>query len=338
MVHPGLMFWSVGRELSGDGIKQMTRNDDLALKLQGISKQYGGFRAVDDLSFEVRRGEIYGFLGQNGAGKTTTLRMIMDIVPPSTGDISVLGSSNPRKVRSKVGYLPEERGLYRKMKARDSIAYFARLKGVGGRQALRRADALLEEFGLGPFARAKIETLSKGMAQKVQLLSTIAHEPDLLIFDEPFSGLDPVNQQVLEDMIRELRKGGRTIVFSTHVMEHAERLCDRFLMIRHGEKVFEGTLEEARQTDDPQVIFKTPDDPLPLLEYPGVIDIIAEDHGRYVFVLTADANRQGLLKRAIDLGIRIEFFGEEPVSLHDVFFRLAGAAPQSASGKQEQSA
>ena len=294
------------------------------LTLDGITKHYGDFAAVDNLSFSVRRGEIYGFLGQNGAGKTTTLRMVMDIVPPTAGTMNVLGEAQPRKVRRKVGYLPEERGLYRKMKARHAIAYFARLKGVPGRTALRRADELLERFGLAEFARSKIETFSKGMAQKVQLLSTIAHEPDLLILDEPFSGLDPVNQQVLEDMILDLRDEGRTIIFSTHIMEHAERLCDRFLMIKKGRKVFEGTLAEARATDRPTLILKTPDDPLPLLDLPGVEDIVAQDHGEYALLITADTDRQAILRACVEGNIRVEFFGEATPSLHDVFFRLAG--------------
>ncbi|WOI54787.1 ABC transporter ATP-binding protein [Parvularcula sp. LCG005] len=299
------------------------------LVLKGVTKQYGSFTAVNDLSFSVRPGEIYGFLGQNGAGKTTTLRMIMDIVPPTGGEISVLGSTRPRSVKRRVGYLPEERGLYRKMKCRDTIAYFARLKGVPGHLARRRADELLDRFGLGQFAKAKIETLSKGMAQKVQLLSCIAHEPELLILDEPFSGLDPVNQQVLEDMIRNLREEGRTIIFSTHVMEHAERLCDRFLMIRKGTKVFEGTLEDARATDEPTLILQTPDDPLPLMEVPGIIDIMAQDQGRYKLVVTDKVDRQEILKACIRENIRVEFFGRAHSSLHDIFFRLAGADPIS---------
>lgn len=301
------------------------------LVIENVSRQYGGLRAVDQLSFEVARGEIFGFLGQNGAGKTTTLRMIMDIVPPTSGTITVLGSNRPRTVRRRVGYLPEERGLYRKMRAREVIAYFARLKGVPGGKARRRADDLLDQFGLGQFAEAKVETLSKGMAQKVQLLATIAHEPELLIFDEPFSGLDPVNQQVLEDMILRIRKEGRTIIFSTHIMEHAERLCDRFLMLRQGRKVFEGTLDDARKQDRPTLILKTPDDPLPLLGQFGVADIIAQDKGRYQLVLSKDADQQAILRKCLDLGIRVEFFGAVAPSLHEIFFRLAGAGPNGAT-------
>lgn len=303
------------------------------LHLDGVAKRYGAFTAVDDLSFSVRPGEIYGFLGQNGAGKTTTLRMIMDIVPPTSGTITVLGSTRPRQVKRRVGYLPEERGLYRKMKARDTIAYFGRLKGMSGGRARARAGELLEAFGLGEHLNAKIETLSKGMAQKVQLLSVIVHGPDLLILDEPFSGLDPVNQQVLENLILELRDEGRTIVFSTHVMSHAERLCDRFLMIRKGAKVFEGSLADARAMEQPTLILETSHDPLPLLQVAGVLDIVAQDKGRYRLVIEETADRQAILRRALDTGIEVRSFGEEIPSLHDIFVRLAGPPP---AGDPEQ--
>ncbi len=318
------MVMGAGRRDMGEA----SRVNKAPLFVEDVTKHYGPFTAVDGLSFSVERGEIYGFLGQNGAGKTTTLRMIMDIVPPSRGRVLVLGNDRPRQVKRRVGYLPEERGLYRKMRARQAIAYFARLKGVPGGVAKRRANELLERFGLGAFAAAKIETLSKGMAQKVQLLATIAHEPDLLILDEPFSGLDPVNQQVLETMISDLRKEGRTIIFSTHVMEHAERLCDRFLILRQGQKVFEGTLAEARQTDRPILMLQTPDDPLPLLSEPGIEDIVAQDHGRYALIITDEADRQSILRACIEKNIRVEFFGEAVPSLHDIFVRLAGSASE----------
>ena len=303
---------------------------DPVLRLSGVTKRYGAFTAVDDLSFEVARGAIYGFLGQNGAGKTTTLRMLMDIVPPTSGEVMVLGSARPREVKSRVGYLPEERGLYKKMKAADSIAYFARLKGVDGKTAKVRANELLERFGLGQFARSKIEALSKGMAQKVQLLSVIAHEPDLLILDEPFSGLDPVNQQVLEDMILELRAGGRTIVFSTHVMQHAERLCDRFLMIAHGRKVFEGTLADAQAGDGERLVLKTPDDALQLAAHPAVADLTRVGEDAYELHPAAGADGQAVLRACLDLGIRVASFGGRATSLHELFFRLAGAEPAPA--------
>ena len=297
--------------------------------LSGVTKRYGAFTAVDDLSFAVGQGAIYGFLGQNGAGKTTTLRMLMDIVPPTSGEVRVLGSARPRDVRHRVGYLPEERGLYKKMKAQDSIAYFARLKGVDGRTAKRRAGALLDRFGLAQFAQSKVEALSKGMAQKVQLLSVIAHEPELLILDEPFSGLDPVNQQVLEDMILEMRAGGRTIVFSTHVMQHAERLCDRFLMIAHGQRVFEGTLAEAQAADEGRLVLGTPDDPAPLLGAPAVASLRPIGQDRYEVTLSPDADPQEVLRACLGANLRVLSFGAQAASLHELFFRFAGAEPQA---------
>ena len=309
------------------------------IRLSGVTKRYGAFTAVDDLSFEVAPGAIYGFLGQNGAGKTTTLRMLMDIVPPTSGEVRVLGSSRPRTVRHRVGYLPEERGLYKKMKARDSIAYFARLKGVAAKTAKTRADDLLDRFGLGEFAASKIEALSKGMAQKVQLLSVIAHEPELLILDEPFSGLDPVNQQVLEDMILELRAGGRSIVFSTHVMQHAERLCDRFLMIAHGRRVFEGTLADAQAADADRLVLTTKDDVAPLRGHRAVADLTALGADRYEMHLAEGASAQDVLRACLDADIAVLGFGAQAASLHELFFRFAGAAPApGASAPREEAA
>lgn len=297
------------------------------IRLSGVTKRYGAFTAVDDLSFEVEQGAIYGFLGQNGAGKTTTLRMLMDIVPPTSGQVAVLGSARPRDVRHRVGYLPEERGLYKKMKAQDSIAYFARLKGVDGKTAKTRAGDLLDRFGLGEFAKSKIEALSKGMAQKVQLLSVIAHEPELLILDEPFSGLDPVNQQVLEEMILELRAGGRTIVFSTHVMQHAERLCDRFLMIAHGKKVFEGTLGDAQAADADRLVLTTTDDVSALGHHRAVAVMTPLGQDRYELQLADGATSQDVLRACLDAGITVLGFGAQAASLHELFFRFAGATP-----------
>jgi ABC-2 type transport system ATP-binding protein len=216
-----------------------------ALEAEGLVKRYGARTAVQELSFQVPQGAIYGVLGPNGAGKSSTLRMLVGVLRPTAGRISVLGGSPTREIMRRVGYLPEERGLYRSMSARAAIAYLARLKGTPSGKAFKRADQLLTEHGLGKVKRKKIKTLSKGMAQKVQVLGAIAHEPELIIFDEPFVGLDPVNQRALEDTIRTQAAAGRTILFSTHVMEHAERLCDRILLIAQGRKAFEGAVSEA---------------------------------------------------------------------------------------------
>ncbi len=307
------------------------------VSLSHVTKRYGAFTAVDDLSFDVAEGEIYGFLGPNGAGKTTTLRMMLDIIKPSEGAISVLGSQSAVTVRRRIGYLPEERGLYRKMKAADSIAYFAQLRGLTRAQAKRRALDLLEQFGLQKFARAKNETLSKGMAQKVQLLATIAHEPELLILDEPFSGLDPINQQTLEELIREQSKGGRTIIFSTHVMQHAERLCDRFLILAAGEKRFEGTLTEARADFAGRLHVRTSATAAELRALPGVATASIEEKERsgveatYEIELAPGADPQDFLKAAVAAALPISRFEEAGATLHDIFVALAGESEEDAA-------
>lgn len=306
-----------------------------ALVLDDVVKRFGAFAAVDRLSFAVAKGEIYGFLGPNGAGKTTTLRMILEITPPTSGRIEVLGSPSAIEVRRRIGYLPEERGLYRKMRAADTIAYFASLRGVPAREAHARALSLLNRFGLGDFARSKNEALSKGMAQKVQLLSTIAHDPELLILDEPFSGLDPINQATLEDLLRELKADGKTIIFSTHTMQHAERLCDRFLIIAKGGKQFEGTLDEARRLFPPKLVIRTADDIAALRRAPGVIDIVergGEGASRdYVIELKTGADPNAVLSAAFEAGIRMTRFEHSGASLHDIFVALAGEDANGAS-------
>src|SRR5271157_1088668 len=204
------------------------------LELRNVTKFYGDFKAVDDVSFTLAAGSICGFLGPNGAGKTTTLRMILEIIQPTRGLITVLGRPSALEVRHRIGYLPEEKGLYKKMKAWSVIAYFATLKGLTRKAARQRAFELLERYGLKDFAAKPTEALSKGMGQKVQVLASLVHDPELVILDEPFSGLDPVNQQVMEDIIRDAARRGRTVLFSTHVMQHAERLCDRIVLLAKG--------------------------------------------------------------------------------------------------------
>ena len=299
-----------------------------ALVLDDVVKRFGAFAAVDRLSFTVAKGEIYGFLGPNGAGKTTTLRMILEITAPTSGRIEVLGSASAIKVRARIGYLPEERGLYRKMRAADTIAYFAQLRGVPAKAARTRALDLLGRFGLGEFARTRNEALSKGMAQKVQLLSTIAHDPELLILDEPFSGLDPINQATLEDLIRELKAAGKTIIFSTHTMQHAERLCDRFLILANGRSQFDGTLAEARRRFPPKLIIRTADDVAALRRADGVNNIA--EHGKdgperdYFIELKSGADPNAVLSAAFESGIRMTRFEHAVASLHDIFVALAG--------------
>ena len=196
------------------------------LSIHDVSKSYGGKTAVESVSFTVNPGEIIGFLGPNGAGKTTTLRMALGLIKPDSGEVKLFGDQPGLESNfGRIGFLPEERGLYKKQTARESIAHMARLNGMKGKEAFKIADEMLDKYGLSDAKRKKNKDMSKGMAQKVQLLSAIAHDPEFYILDEPFSGLDPVNQQVLESIVREIAERGRTIIFSTHVMEHAERLC-----------------------------------------------------------------------------------------------------------------
>lgn len=292
-------------------------------------KRFGARAAVKDMSFEVPRGSIYGVLGPNGAGKSTTLRMIVGVLRPTQGRIEVLGGPVSRETLKRVGYLPEERGLYRSMSARGAIAYLARLKGTPAGKAFKRADQLLNDHGLGKVRGKRIKTLSKGMAQKVQVLAAIAHEPDFVIFDEPFSGLDPVNQRTLEETIRAQAAAGRTVLFSTHVMEHAERLCDRILLIAQGARAFEGTVSEALALAPSAA----------LLETEGTFDLAAalapkgftvqfegEEHGnkRWRARLENGKGSRQLLQACVEAGAPLSLFEPTRASLHEAFVAVVG--------------
>src|SRR5271155_2106864 len=250
------------------------------LELRNVTKFYGDFKAVDDVSFSLPVGSICGFLGPNGAGKTTTIRMILEIIKPTSGAITVLGRPSALEVRQRIGYLPEEKGLYKKMKAWSVVAYFATLKGMTRKAARQRAHELLERYGLKDFAMKPTDALSKGMGQKVQMLASIAHDPEFVILDEPFSGLDPVNQQVMEEIIRDMAVRKRTVLFSTHVMQHAERLCERILLMAKGKKIFDGTIAGAKRTLPRRVRIETTDDIGPLRALSGVISVSALETAR----------------------------------------------------------
>jgi len=239
-----------------------------ALLIENLSKRYAGHTAVDALDLAVPTGTIYGILGPNGAGKSTTIRMVMNIIVRDTGRVTLLGS-DPEKdpqVLRRVGYLPEERGLYRKMKVLDVIVFFARLKGVDASTARSEGERWIEKMGLGDWRGARVETLSKGMQQKVQFITTVIHDPDLLILDEPASGLDPVNQEVLRDTILETRARGKTVIFSTHNMAQAEELCDHVCIIAQGRKVLDGGLREVRRANRTDRFRFAFEDPTPAVE------------------------------------------------------------------------
>ncbi len=300
-----------------------------ALEAEGLVKSYGARTAVSGLSFAVPKGAIYGLLGPNGAGKSSTLRMLVGVLAPNEGRIALMGGPITRAALKRVGYLPEERGLYRNMSARASIAYLARLKGTPTRTAFARADALLEAHGLGPVRGKKIKTLSKGMAQKVQVLAALAHEPDVIIFDEPFSGLDPVNQRALEATIRAQAAAGRTILFSTHVMEHAERLCDRILLIAEGKKAFEGSVAEALALAPSVAVLETEggfDLAAALAPRGFSAEAAGEEHGnrRWRVKLDNGKGSRQLLQACVEAGAPLTLFEPARASLHEAFVALVG--------------
>lgn len=302
-----------------------------ALRLDGVSKRYGGFQAVKDLSFAVRPGAICGFLGPNGAGKTSTLRMILGLQPATEGSIEILGAPDGRQVRDRIGFLPEERGLYKKMTPVDAIAFFAGLKGVPAAEGRKRAKEMLEAQGLGAARSKKMKDLSKGMAQKVQLIASVAHRPEFVILDEPFSGLDPVNQQGLEAMIRGLAADGATVLFSTHVMQHAERLCDQVVLLARGRKAFEGTVDEARARSTRFLEIEGAVSPDAVAALPGVasVETTSEDGDVRTVraALAPGAEAQSALRAAFVGGLDVRRFQMREPTLHDAFIDLTGDRP-----------
>jgi ABC-2 type transport system ATP-binding protein len=291
-----------------------------AVHLEHVTKTFGNHVAVDDLSLAVPPGTVYGFIGPNGSGKTTTLRMIMHILHPDSGRITVLGKNTFEAANDRVGYLPEERGLYRQMKVRDLLRFYAELKGY--RDGGPAIDAWLERLGLAAWAHKKVQALSKGMSQKVQFIATVVARPELVLLDEPFSGLDPVNAEVLRDAVLALKREGTTVIFSTHDMGVAEQMCDFLFMIYKGKKVLDGTLEaiqEAYGSDTVRV--RLEGDGTNLDGLPGVAAV--RDLGRLQeFRLERGADPQRLLAALMQRGRVLHFELARP-SLHDIFVRIA---------------
>jgi ABC-2 type transport system ATP-binding protein len=308
----------------------------LAIEAKGLFKAFDGKTAVDGVDLAVPEGSIYGILGPNGAGKTTTLRMLLGIIDPDGGERSLLGRTQPLEAASLVGYLPEERGLYPAMTAREAVAFMGALRGLPLRTGRARAEAMLKENGLADYVDKPIRSLSKGMAQTVQLFGTIVHRPKLIVLDEPFSGLDAINQGRLEHLIRDEAAEGATIIFSTHVIAHAERLCERIAIIAGGKVRFEGRVSEARDRLRPQVRLRTRvADGLWRSALPA--DAHHED-GLWSFELPR-AGIEPLLKALIDGGAGIEELSIERPGLHDAFVAIAGEQAarelaESAAGDQ----
>ena len=305
-----------------------------ALLVENVAKRFDSAWAVQDLSFSVAPGRICGFLGPNGAGKTTTLRMILGLSPPTRGRVEVLGTPHVQTVRDRIGFLPEERGLYRRLSALDAIVFFGRLKGMAKADARSRAMALLEEQGLGFAAHRKVKALSKGMAQKVQFLSSIVHAPDLVLLDEPFSGLDPVNQQALEAAIRGLADRGATVIFSTHVMQHAERLCDQVVLLAKGRKMFDGGIDAARAAAPRRLVVEGAIDGPAVLALPGVQSIQSSEPaagGARVTAVLSHGAGQNALRAAFERGLDITSFEVKEPTLHDAFIVLTGQPIEDAA-------
>ena len=308
---------------------------DLAIDIRNVVKRYEEHVAVRDLSLQVPRGSVYGLLGPNGAGKTTTIRMILDIILPDSGSINLFGVANTAAgIMDRVGYLPEERGLYKKMQVRRVLLFLAELKGISPAEATRRIDEWLDRFSLRTsekdWGEAKVDELSRGMQQKVQFIATLLHDPDLVILDEPFSGLDPINAQALKDTLVELKRDGRTVIFSTHLMDSAERLCDAVCIIARGTKVLDGPIEEVRAehgaTHIALSLGGSSDNGVgAVLNDPRLIARLDDSNRFFEIELTTGADPQLLLRRLVEAGALIQRFEIVRPSFHQIFLQKVGA-------------
>jgi ABC-2 type transport system ATP-binding protein len=302
---------------------------DTAIALRDVVKEFDGFRAVDGISFDISAGGIFGLLGPNGAGKSTTIRMIMDIIRPDTGTITVLGQSSQDNVRHNVGYLPEERGLYKKMKVLDMLEFLGTLTGAKPRDARKESQGWLERLEIADWAAKKIEELSKGMQQKIQFAAAVLGKPPVLILDEPFSGMDPVNQNLFKDVILELNRGGTTIVFSTHQMETAEKLCKEIALINKGKLVLSGSLAKVKEGfGKNSLLIEYEGDGSFLSSLPGVARV--DGYGSYSELrLEAGADPQEVF-RAVAGRLRVSKFEVVAPTLHNIFIEKVGASPMPA--------
>jgi ABC-2 type transport system ATP-binding protein len=308
---------------------------ELALEIRGISKTYGEYQAVQSLSLAVPKGAVYGLLGPNGAGKTTSIRMILNIIAPDSGTITLMGRPNTdRSIVDRVGYLPEERGLYKKMQVRRVLRFLGQIKGLSAREADRRIDEWMERFSLKTAEKdwglSKIDELSRGMQQKVQFIGTLLHDPDLVILDEPFSGLDPINAQALKDTVVELKKRGKSVIFSTHLMDNAERLCDSVCIIARGNKVLDGTVADVKaEHGGNNVALALAGGGAELvnrvLSDHKMVERVDDSNRFFEISLQKDADPQALLHRLIEAGANIQRFELVQPSLHQIFLEKVGA-------------
>lgn len=295
-----------------------------SLEVRNLTKTFEKIVAVDNASFEVPDGSIFGLIGRNGAGKTTTIRMMMGIYLPDDGEVILKGVKVGQEFKSRVGYLPEERGLYKKMKVLDTLLYFAELKGKTGRSVQKKAEEYLKRFDLYDRRLAKVEDLSKGNQQKLQFISTILHDPDFIILDEPFSGLDPVNTNLLKDIILEMKSKGKVIIFSTHLMDFAEKMCDHIAMIDRGKIILKGSLSEIKAKYAQRNVSLTYDGDISFLIGNQIVEKM-ENFGNTTGIRLKDANQtQQLLKLLVEHNVIVKKFNANDISLQEIFIEHAG--------------
>jgi len=296
------------------------------LRLEGVTKRFGEFTAVDGLSLTVSPGRIFGLLGPNGAGKTTTIRMIVGITRPDEGTVELFGRPVTPELQGRIGYLPEERGLYKRMRVGDQLKFFAELKGFSGRAADEALDRWFEKVKLSDWKRRKASELSKGMQQKIQFIAAVLHDPDLLILDEPFSGLDPVNVELLKDLVLELKSAGKTIIFSTHQMEVAERICDDICLVNRSRKILSGSIREVKSGFGRNAVALRFEGGDGVLEDASLVASVKRHSDHAEALLAPGADAQGLLRRLLAAGARVTRFELVEPSLHDIFIEKVSGA------------
>jgi ABC-2 type transport system ATP-binding protein len=295
-----------------------------ALEIRDLNKSFGHIKAVRNASFDVPEGSIFGLIGRNGAGKTTIMRIMMNIYLPDSGEILLRGNELDQEFRNSVGYLPEERGLYKKMKVLETLLFFAELKGRKGKAISNKAKDYLERFDLMDRMNAKVEELSKGNQQKIQFIATILHDPEFLVLDEPFAGMDPININILREIILEKKREGKIIIFSTHLMDFAERMCDQIAMINHGKIILNGSLSSIKTEYSQKNVSLAYEGDISFLENHAIIEKIS-DFGNSTGIRLKDGNQtQEFLRLLLDNNVRIKRFDAEDISLHEIFIELAG--------------
>ncbi len=295
-----------------------------ALEVKNLVKYFDKVKAVDDVSFDVPQGSIFGLIGRNGAGKTTTIRMMMNIYSPDKGEVLLRGEKVDSSFRNKVGYLPEERGLYKKMRVLDTLMFFAEIKSKTGKEIEKRAKKYLEQFDLKDRMQSKIEDLSKGNQQKIQFIATILHDPEFIILDEPFSGLDPINTNLLKEIILEKKSEGKVIIFSTHLMDFAEKMCDHVAMIDKGKIILDGSLSQAKAKFAQRNVSLNYEGDISFLKSLPFIETVSDFGNTTQIKLKEASYSQDLLKALVEKNVTVKQFNANDISLHEIFVQLAG--------------